>query len=149
MNTFLYEDIAVGQEASFAVELTEDKLRMFRAITGDENPLHVDAAYAKARGFADRVVYGMLTSSYLSTLAGMYLPGEHSLIHEVEVKFVRPLCLEDGETARLHVTGKVVEKADAFRRLTLKVAITNAAGEKILRGTMKVGVTGEWERSCS
>ena len=49
----------------------------FLAITGDCSPIHVDADYAKDRGYPGCVVYGMLGASFFSTLAGVYLPGEH------------------------------------------------------------------------
>ena len=53
----------------------------FEAITGDVSPIHMDAEYAQKRGYPGRVVYGMLGASLFSTLAGVYLPGEHCLLH--------------------------------------------------------------------
>ena len=138
MNRLTYEEIEIGREVRFPVSLQEASMAWFREITGDENPLHCDEAYARAQGMEGRVVYGMLTASFLSTVAGMYLPGERSLIHEVELKFPKPLLLS--ESGMLEVTAKVTDKHDVFRRLTLKVAVTNEKGEKVLRGTMKVGV---------
>ena len=41
---------------------------------GGRLPHHVDADYARGRGFPGRVVYGMLGASFFSTLAGVYLP---------------------------------------------------------------------------
>ena len=49
----------------------------------------------------------MLTASFLSTLAGIYLPGEKSLIHSVETKMIKPVFIGD----ELIVTGKVSEKS--------------------------------------
>ncbi|MDR1000790.1 MAG: dehydratase [Clostridiales bacterium] len=138
MNKFTYDDITVGQEASFTVTITDNNMAAFRMITGDDNPLHCDFGYAVNRGYDGRVTYGMLTASYLSALAGMHLPGERSLIHEVEVKFVKPLVLRNN--ANLTVYGKVSEKNDMFKRIVIKVTITNDNGDKVLRGTMKVGV---------
>lgn len=84
MNEYTYEQIAEGHTESFQVTLTEEMMEQFLRITGDVNPLHRDAAYARTRHYADKVVYGMLTSSFYSTLAGVYLPGKYSLIHSVE-----------------------------------------------------------------
>ncbi len=139
MNRFTFEDISVGQEIRFPASLDELRMEQFRSITGDENPLHTDEDFARSKGQDGRVVYGMLTASFLSTVAGMYLPGERSLIHEVEVKFLKPLLLCNSEA--LEVAAKVTEKHDVFRRITIKVTISDAKGEKVLRGTMKVGVT--------
>ena len=59
--------------------VTPEMMDAFRAITGDVSPIHIDADYARGRGFPGRVVYGMLGASFFSTLAGVYLPGEHCL----------------------------------------------------------------------
>lgn len=141
MNTYTFDQIPVGHTESFPAHLGPEEMDLFARITGDVNPLHTDPGYARSRGYADRVAYGMLTSAYLSTLAGMYLPGERSLLQEVEVKFVKPVIPGDG--VDLTVTGIVTEKHELFRRLTVKVAITGEDGTKYLRGTMKVGVLDE------
>ncbi|MCL2202489.1 MAG: dehydratase [Defluviitaleaceae bacterium] len=142
MKEYTFEEITIGQEESFCVEITKEKMDAFRVITGDENPLHHDAVYAASQGFGGGVVsYGLLTASFLSTLAGMYLPGRYSLIHSVEVKFPKAVCVMDKTT--LVVRGKVAEKQDIFNVLMIKVAIENEDGEKVCRGTMKVGVRDE------
>jgi 3-hydroxybutyryl-CoA dehydratase len=138
MKTYTFDEIQVGQEESFTAVIESEHMEMFRKITGDSNPLHCDEGYAKERGYGGRVVYGMLTASYLSTLAGMYLPGQRSLIHEVEVKFTKALVLVGSTNLTIH--GRVEEKNDTFSRLVIKVTVMNESGDKILRGTMKVGV---------
>ena len=136
MNTYTYEEITIGQKVEFAASITAEQMDLFRGITGDENPLHTSAEFAKGKGFSDRVVYGMLTASFLSTLAGMYLPGERSLIQQVEVKNTSPLLLCNA--GNLRVRGEVIEKNDTFSRITVKVTIADAAGNKVLRGKMQV-----------
>lgn len=136
MNEYKYDEIQIGDEESFEVEVTEQMLASFKDITGDVNPLHNDAAYAKEQGFEDRVAYGMLSSSFLSTLAGVYLPGKYSLIQNVSVEFPRPVYV--GEI--LTIKGKVTEKNDLFKFIVLKVLITNEKGEKKVKGNMRIGV---------
>lgn len=77
----------------------------------------------------------------LSTLAGVYLPGENSLIHSVETKFVKPVFVGD----TLLVSGEVVEKNEHFPVIKLKVVITNQKKEKVLRGSMQIGVLKDGE----
>jgi len=103
--------------------------------------LHTDAEFAKTKGYDSCVAYGMLTASFLSTLAGVYLPGEKSLIHSVETKFVKPVFVGD----TLTITGKVSEKNELFSVITLKVTITNQRAEKVLRGSMQIGVLADGE----
>lgn len=139
MNAYLYEEIQIGQTEKFEVAVTDKMLDQFLAITGDVNPLHNDADFAAQKGHPDKVAFGMLTASFLSTLAGVYLPGRYSLIHEVEVKFAKPVYAGD----KLTVSGTVTEKNDTFRLFWMKVTITNQKGEKVLRGKMRVGVLDE------
>jgi len=138
VKNYSYEELTVGQTESFTRTVTEKEMKMFREMTGDKNPLHCDDDYAKLLGYKRRVVYGMLTASYLSALAGMYLPGLKSLIYEVEVKFVKPNVDIGGE---IIVSGTVTQKSDVFKRIVLQVEVTGADGKQLLRGKMKVGVS--------
>ncbi len=137
MNEYRYEDIHIGMTESFSVRVTEEMMDSFRGITGDINPLHNDEAYAHEQGYDARVVYGMLTSSFLSTLAGVYLPGRRSLIRSVECKFPAPVLAGD----ELTITGEVTDMNDDYRFITLKVSIRNQQGVKVCRGKMEIGVT--------
>lgn len=137
MNEYTYDDIVIGQKERFTKAVSEEMMREFCEVSGDQNPLHSDKNYAKSLGYRDRVAYGMLTASLLSTLAGVWLPGKYSLIHHVECSF--PFAVFVGDT--LTVEGEVVEKNDLFRVLKLKVTVRNQNDEKVLRGKMRVGVS--------
>ncbi len=136
MNHYQYDEIAIGMKESFQVIITEEMLDQFYQITKDENPLHRDKDFAKNKGYESRVSYGMLTASFLSTLAGVYIPGENSLIHSVETKFIKPVFLGDVLT----IEGTVSEKNDMFHCFIMKVVILNQKKEKVLRGKMQIGV---------
>ena len=143
MNRYTFDEIEVGMEDGFDVAVTEAMMETFRDLTGDVNPLHCDDAFAKEKGFDGKVAYGMLTASFLSTMAGVYLPGENSLIQSVEVKFSKPVFPGDVIAFR----GKVSEKNDTFQFLTLKVTGTvtecenkERCGMKVLKAVMQIGV---------
>lgn len=136
MNNYTYEEIEIGQKESFSVTITKEMLESFRAITGDTNPLHNDEAYAIEKGHPGVVAYGMLTASFLSTLAGVYLPGQRSLIHEVNIKMERPVYVGDTIT----IEGTVKEKNDTFSFIVVKVLMRNQKGEKVLKAQMQIGV---------
>lgn len=136
MNCFSFEELEIGHEESFVFELDELKMKQFLMITNDVNPLHNDLEFAKEKGYSEKVVYGMLTASALSTLAGVYLPGEKSLIHSIEVNFVKPVFLS---RCPLTVVGKVIEKEERFLRITIKFTIMDKTGDKVSRGIMKIG----------
>ena len=134
MNNYKFDELTVGMTESFKVTITEEMLDAFKGITGDVNPLHNDEEFAKAKGHPGRVAYGMLTASFLSTLAGVYIPGERSLIQQVETKFAKPVYIGD----ELTVTGEITELVESVQRLELKVTITNQDGKKVLRGSMGI-----------
>ena len=55
MNYYNYEQLAVGVTESFQVTVTEEMLSKFGSITGDFNPLHTDAEFAKQKGYKGKV----------------------------------------------------------------------------------------------
>ena len=139
MNEYRITDLSAGQQESFTVTVTEDMMAKFRAITGDINPLHVRDDFAKEKGFPQRVAYGMLTASLISTLGGVYLPGKYCLIQGVEIRFAKPVFIGDV----LEVTGEAVKVDRDLRYLEIKVTIRNQRNEKVLRGLLKAGVMDE------
>ena len=137
MNHYKLADLAVGHTESFTATVTAELLDKFRDLTGDVNPLHGDEDYARAKGYPGRVVYGMLVASLYSTLAGVYLPGEFSLLHEVDAKFKKPVFIGDVLT----VTGKVTGVNEVFGRIEIDARIVNQDGKTVNRGKILAGVT--------
>ena len=136
MNEYSFDELNIGLKESFNVTITDEMMKKFMDITGDINPLHTDKEYAESKGFNKEVVYGMMTSSFLSTLAGVYLPGKYSLIQGVQILMKKPVFTGDEIT----VTGEVTEKFQPGKRITIKVNMINQYGEKVLRGKMEIGV---------
>ncbi len=136
MNSYTYDEIRIGQTEQFSVTVTQDMQDAFRNITGDFNPLHGDLDFALRNGQEGCVVFGMLTMSFLSTLAGMYLPGKNSLIQSVSGKLRKPVYIGD----TLLIEGEVADKSDAVHVIGVKYSITNQNGVKVARGEMQIGV---------
>lgn len=134
MKEYQFKDLHLGMEESFEVLVTQEMMEAFGAISGDKNPLHTDVKYARNGGYQGKVVYGLLTASFLSALAGMYMPGKHCLLQEVNVKFLLPVYV--GE--KLNVTGKIAEMDELFQQVVLKVQITRENNEKVLRGKIRL-----------
>ena len=136
MNSYTLADISPGLTADFTLEVTAEKMALFYELTGDCSPIHMDEAYAQRRGYPGRVVYGMLGASFFSTLAGVYLPGEHCLLHGVECKFAKPVFIGD----TLTITGTVVNVSEAVAEAEIKAVITNQDGKRVTRGIIKAGL---------
>lgn len=136
MNHYTLSELAVGQTESFTVTVTQEMMEDFYRLTGDDSPIHRSEEYAAGRGYPGRVVYGMLGASFFSTLAGVYLPGEHCLLHGVEAKFARPVFIGD----TLTVKGTVTEVNDTFKEITVRAEIFNQEGKKVTRGLYRAGL---------
>ena len=121
---------------SFTHIVSDEDIGEFRRITGDDNPLHTDRDYAVNHGFKSEVVYGMLSASLISTLAGVYLPGRFGVLHQInEVKFVKPVY--SGDT--LLVKGTVKEMSDCVSQVLVKVEIYNQNNDKVIRASYNAG----------
>jgi 3-oxoacyl-[acyl-carrier protein] reductase len=70
-----FDAVKEGDQQSLVKQITEADIRRFVELTGDDNPLHVDADYAAETSFKEIVVHGMLGASFISTVIGTKLPG--------------------------------------------------------------------------
>jgi 3-hydroxybutyryl-CoA dehydratase len=136
MENYVYDELTIGMERSFDKKVGEADLDSFAKITGDFNPLHMDESYAKSTSFGKRVVHGLLLTSYLSTLAGMFLPGKYSLILKTDVKMKKPSFLGD----ELKISGRIVQKVDFSKIIVLESKVTNQNQEILQEGTMHIQV---------
>ena len=90
-----FEDIKVGKIERFSHQITKGEVDRFAELTGDFNPIHVDTEYALKTNFGKRVVHGMLTSSFISTMIGMRIPGKGSLWLSQTLNFINPTFIGD------------------------------------------------------
>jgi 3-hydroxybutyryl-CoA dehydratase len=134
-----YENIKIGDEASLARTITEAHIVNYAGITGDMNPLHVDAEYAAHSMFKERIAHGMLVAGLISAVLGTELPGPNSIYLGQDLKFMAPVMIGDTITVVVTVTGKRDEK----RIITLRTTACNQRGEMVIDGTAvlkKVGL---------
>ncbi|MES3036013.1 MAG: MaoC family dehydratase [Gemmatimonadota bacterium] len=123
-------DFNVGQSATSTRTLGEADVMAFAAVTGDHNPVHVDAEAAAQSPFGERIVHGMLTASLLSALLASELPGPGAIYLSQTLEFLRPVKLGDTVTAHVSITSIDA----ARRRLTLATTVRNARGKNVLSG---------------
>ena len=139
MNEYKFSDIEIGLEESFEVKIDASMMDKFLDISNDINPLHVDSNYAKEKGFPGRVVYGLLTSSFYSTLVGVHLPGKHCILQGIDIQFSKPVYIGD----TLKISGKVSYINEAYKQIEIRAFITNQNNEKVSKATIKTGVLDE------
>lgn len=135
MKEYKFEDLYIGLKASFKMKITEEMMKGFEIMTGDINPLHINREYAKEKGMLDKVVYGMLTSSFYSTLVGVYLPGKRCLLQGIEISFKKPVYI--GE--EIEIYGEISYLNEAYKIAEIKAYVKNGS-KKISTAKITVGV---------
>jgi|TARA_Y100001951_G_scaffold21229_1_gene16197 3-hydroxybutyryl-CoA dehydratase len=131
---YSFDEIELGMQKSFKVDISKNMLDVFGRDTGDYNPLHMSEEYASSTSFKKRVCSGMFLASFFSRLVGMYLPGKHALHISQSLNFVNPCFI--GET--ITVEGKVIDKSPATKIIKLETTITNESGKRIIDGKAQV-----------
>ncbi len=135
MNEYRFEDLRIGKEEYFTVTVTEEMMKQFMDLSGDVNPLHTDDDFAVEQGYRKKVVYGLLTTSFISKLIGVLLPGRYCLLQGIDVKYTKPVYAGD----ILIVKGIVDELHESVRRASIKVEIINQDEKKVVKGKVEVG----------
>jgi 3-hydroxybutyryl-CoA dehydratase len=101
---FFFEDLEVGMEASVAKTVSESDIIRFAEITGDKNPIHIDAEYAASTVFKAPIAHGMLTAGYISAVFGTELPGPGAVYVSQTLNFRAPVRIGDRVIAKVRLT---------------------------------------------
>lgn len=128
-----FEDLSPGVSADISWTAEVAEIESFANLSGDRNPLHMDGAYARERGFADRVAHGFLLGAKVSALIGMFLPGRRCLLVEESLNFPNPVYPGDEVT----LSGEVVDTYTDLALVSLKIR-----GEKKDEGEAQSVVRG-------
>ncbi len=134
MGSVTIDELAVGMAAELARTYGEWDLYTFAAVTGDLNPAHVDDAFAQESVFQGKIAHGMLTAGLISAVIGTRLPGPGTIYLSQELRFLRPVRVDDTVTARV----EVVELVPDRNRVRLRTSCSNQSGEPVLVGTAVV-----------
>ena len=114
-----FASLQVGDTATFEYRISEDNVRAFADLSGDQNPLHMDDVYARTSAYSGRVVHGMFLGALVSRLIGMHLPGKRALLMKESLTFKKPVY--SGDTVRLE--GVVVQTSEATQSITVDIRV--------------------------
>lgn len=129
-----YDELNIGDKASTERTLTEKDLILFAAVSGDVNPVHLDADYAAKTPFKQCIGHGIWSASLISATLATVLPGLGTIYLGQNLKFLRPVLLGD----RLKIEVEVASKKDADKSVHLKCLVTNQKGKRVVTGTADV-----------
>jgi len=132
--SYTIHDLYIGQTACHSKTITETDVYLFAGITGDFNPAHVDAEYAKSTVFQERIAHGMLSASLISTVFGTALPGKGTIYLRQSLRFTAPVHLGDTITA----TVEIIELNAERNRAIFRTWCTNQNGQIVLDGEATV-----------
>lgn len=121
-----WSDLHEGACASVDFVVSAEELQQFAALSGDFNPLHIEAEFARSKGFEGAVVHGALLIAKVSQLIGMHLPGRDSVWTGISMQFRQPLYV--GRQARVEAVVGRLSQATGMVLLKLKLL----AGQRLI-----------------
>ncbi len=130
LHGYYLEDLEVGMQASYAKTITEADVVLFAGITGDDNPVHINAEYAEQTMFEQRIVHGMFSAGLISAVLGTRLPGPGAIYIDQQLSFKAPVHIGDTVVA----TATVLEINEQRRRVKLET-VCRVKGKVVAEGT--------------
>lgn len=134
ISNYTYEEITLGQSATYSKVVEERDIQLFASVSGDLNPVHLDPGFAATTRFKGCIAHGMLTGAIVSAALAMELPGPGSIYCSQSLRFRQPVYPGDALTVSLQVT----DKKDRSGRVTLACKVSNQDDTLVADGTAEV-----------
>lgn len=128
-----YDALEIGQKASISKTVEERDVQLFAAVSGDNNPVHLDAAFAAETLFKERIAHGMFSGALISAAIACELPGPGTIYLGQQLRFTRPVKLGDTLTVELEVLEKLPKG-----RVRLATRVFNQNAEQVIDGEAEV-----------
>ena len=95
LHGFFIEDLKINQTAEYTKTVTENDIKTFAEVSGDDNPVHTNEEFAKRTIFKKKIAHGFLTASFISTVIATKLPGPGSIYINQSLKFLAPVYIDE------------------------------------------------------
>lgn len=128
------EKLKMGDQYQEPVRFTQERVNIFAEVTGDNNPIHVDEAYAAKTPFGKPIVHGFFAGSVFSKVFGTTWPGEGTIYLYQEMSFRAPVFVEQDYIA----TFEVIEHVEEKHRATIQCTLADKEGKPAIIGTSKL-----------
>ena len=126
-----------GQTFQHEFKVDEKVYREFISLSGDKNPLHTDGTFAKEKGFMGVVMHGNILNCFLSYFVGECLPLKDVIIHSQEIKYMKPVYLNDELVLKVEVEGVF----DSVNVVELKFVFEKKKDQvKVSKGKINIGI---------
>ncbi len=133
--------IDTGQEYSHEFRFTQEEVARFAEVTGDKNPVHLDAEFASKTFFKRPIMHGMLGAALFSKVFGTLFPGDGTIYLKQSLSFLKPMFVDTDYVAEFKVKEVLKEKNRAIIETLLKEKSTGfvcTSGEATVMNTSKI-----------
>jgi 3-hydroxybutyryl-CoA dehydratase len=124
-----------GDTYSHTFTVSEEVYQGFISIFQDRNILHTDAEYARSKGFEGVVMQGNILNGFLSYFIGELLPVKNVIIHSQEIKYSKPVYLND--TLDFHA--EVADVFESVKATEFKYRFEKE-GKAVAKGKIQIGL---------
>jgi acyl dehydratase len=125
----------VGDTYTVDFSFTQAQVIQFAAVTGDDNPIHLDENFAAQTPFKKPIVHGFLSGSIFSKVIGTLFPGQGSIYLKQSMEFLRPMFVEQFYKANFVIVSINREK---HRAVISTEVVDVATGKVTLKGEAEV-----------
>lgn len=120
--------LKIGDTYKSAFTISQEEVEQFAKVSGDHNPLHLDAEYAANTPFKSPIVHGMFSASIISKVLGTEFPGEGTLYLGQNLEFKRPVY----PGKQYQVSCEIVEVTEGRHVAKISTQIHDAETGKIV-----------------
>lgn len=87
-------DFTLDSVHRYAFRFSQADVEAFAHVTGDNNPLHLNADFAATTPFKRPIIHGMLGASVFTKVLGTEFPGYGSVYLGQTLEFLRPMFVD-------------------------------------------------------
>jgi acyl dehydratase len=128
MRALSVSSVSVGDALTpLSREVSQEQINAYADASGDHNPIHVDADFARSVGLPGTIAHGLLELGILAEAISSWAGGSANL-RSLSCRFSKPL--QPGDT--IICTGSVVAVDEAEGVATLEVGASSNRGDRVL-----------------
>jgi len=132
--------IKVKDTYTYDIQFNQSDVNTFAQITGDNNPIHLDADFAAKTIFEKPIVHGFFSASVFSMVFGTKFPGEGTIYLYQDMKFLVPVFVDQPYRAKFEVLEVNTEKHIGI----IKCILEDETGKIVIEGTAKLKNNGQF-----
>lgn len=116
---YSFDRLAVGDQYTTLRRIAFADVQAFAAVSGDDNPVHVDPTYAAATPYGGPIVHLALIIGVCSRVLGCAFPGPGTVGVSQDTTVLQQVPVD----AELTITVTVVEKIERYRQVKLRLDV--------------------------